>query len=209
MPTKTHSDESSPSVRPCIPAEDTCTSVTREKERVASKMFSAIDTWESAAHRWLMRYSITALRISLGAVLFGFGVLKYFPGVSPAEDLARETTHLLSFGLIPAVVPSGVAMALLATLECTIGVLLLSGRWLRLAICLLVVQLAGILSPVVLLPGRIFAGPHHMPTLEGQYVLKNVILLAAAMVIAATIRGAALNEGGSQVPKNTQAPKKT
>lgn len=203
MPTKTYSDETASSVRPSTPAEDTCTSVAQEETQGILKWISAIDTGEAAIHRWLMRYSLTALRISMGAVLFGFGVLKYFPGVSPAEDLARVTTHLLSFGLVPAMVPSGVAMVLLATLECTIGVLLLSGRWLRLAICLLVVQLAGILSPVVLLPGRIFAGPYHMPTLEGQYVLKNVILLAAAMVIAATIRGAALNDRGSQAPKNT------
>lgn len=203
MPTKICSDETSSSVCPSTPAEGTCSSVTRGEKRVTVKILSAIGSWESSAHRWLMRYSISVLRISLGAVLLGFGVLKYFPGVSPAEDLARATTHLLSFGLVPAVVPSGVAIVLLATLECTIGVLLLSGRWLRLAICLLVVQLAGILSPVVLLPGRIFAGPHHMPTLEGQYVLKNVILLAAAMVIAATIRGAALNDRESQAPENT------
>jgi uncharacterized membrane protein YphA (DoxX/SURF4 family) len=144
-----------------------------------------------------MRYSITALRISLGAVLLGFGILKYFPGVSPAEGIVLATTHLLSLGLVPAVVPSGVAVALVGTLECAIGVLLLSGRWLRLAMVLLPIQLAGIISPAVLLPGRLFAGPHHMPTLEGQYVLKDVILVAAAMVIATTVRGGALADGDS------------
>ena len=70
-------------------------------------------------------------------------------------------------------IPSGVAMALIATLECAIGLLLLAGRWLRPAICLLGAQLTGVLSPAVLLAGRLFAGPHHMPTLEGQYVLKD------------------------------------
>jgi putative oxidoreductase len=160
-----------------------------------------VEAWESAIHRWLMRYSITVLRISMGAVVLGFGFLKYFPGVSPAEDLALATTHLLTFGLVPAVVPNSVAIVLIATLECAIGLLLITGRWLRLTIVLLVVQLTGILSPAVLLAGREFAGPYHMPTLEGQYVLKDVILFAAAMVIATTVRGGAITDGehrGSQ-----------
>jgi uncharacterized membrane protein YkgB len=159
-----------------------------------------VEAGEAAIHRWLMRYSIIALRISMGAVYFVFGILKYFPGVSPAQDLALATTHLLSFGLVPAVIPSGVAMALIATLECAIGLLLLAGRWLRPAICLLGAQLTGILSPAVLLAGRLFAGPHHMPTLEGQYVLKDVILVAAAMVIATTVRGGALTDVYERCP---------
>jgi len=58
---------------------------------------------------------------------------------------------------------------------------------------LLAVQLIGILAPVVLLTGRLFSGPHHAPTLEGQYVLKDIILVAAGMVIAAgTFRGGRL-----------------
>jgi uncharacterized membrane protein YkgB len=58
----------------------------------------------------------------------------------------------------------------------------------------------GILSPIVLLPGRIFAGPHHMPTLEGQYVLKDVILLTAAIVIATTVRRSATPNRGHHSP---------
>ncbi len=128
------------------------------------------------------------LRISLGAVFLGFGVLKYLPGVSPAQDLAVTTTRLLTFGLIP----DSVALVLVATLECVIGVLLLSGRWLRVALGLLAVELVGILSPVALLPARLFAGPGHGPTLEGQYVLKDVILAAAVLVIAVTVQGGRL-----------------
>jgi putative oxidoreductase len=201
MPTKIYLDGSTPSVRPSTPAEDTYTGVVQEKERAALKRFVAVDAGEAVIHHWLMRYSLPALRISMGAVVFGFGILKYFPGMSPAQDLVLATTHLLSFGLVPAVVPSGVAMALVATLECAIGVLLLSGRWLRLAVCLLTVWLTGIMSPVVLLPERLFAGPHHMPTLEGQYVLKDAILLAAAMVIATAVRGATLTDRENHSPK--------
>ena len=84
----------------------------------------------------------------------------------------------------------------IATLECFIGISLIAGRWMRLAIWLLAIQFVGILSPLVLLPGRLFAGPYGAPTLEGQYVLKDVILVAAGMVIAAvTFRGGRLVRG--------------
>jgi len=136
-----------------------------------------------------VRYSIVALRISIGATFFAFGVLKYFPGVSPAENLAETTSHILFLGLVP----GGVAVVLIATLECTIGLLLMSGRGLRIAVYLLVGELIGILSPLVLLTGRLFAGPHGAPTLEGQYVLKDIVLVTAAMVIAAaSFRGGRL-----------------
>ncbi|MDQ6740228.1 MAG: hypothetical protein M3021_07650 [Actinomycetota bacterium] len=207
MPAKTYLDEAAPSVRPSAPAEDTNAVVVLQEGLVApqwrrTQWLTAINTGEAVIHRWLMRYSLHALRISMGAVALGFGILKYFPGLSPAQDLVLATTHMLSFGLVPAVVPSGVAMALVATLECAIGVLLLSGWWPRLAVLLLTTWLAGILSPVLLLPGRVFAGPHHMPTLEGQYVLKDVILVAAAMVISTTVRGGALTDRESHSPRN-------
>jgi uncharacterized membrane protein YkgB len=195
MPTKICPDETTSSVRLDTHAENTSTGVIGHKDRLALRMFVVVDAWEAAIHRWLMRYSITALRISLGAVLLGFGVLKYFPGVSPAENLVLATMYLLTFGLLPAVVSNSVAMVLVATLECTVGLLLITGRWLRLTLALLAVQLAGILSPTVLLTGRIFAGSHHMPTLEGQYVLKDVILLTAAMVIATTVRRGVITDG--------------
>lgn len=185
MPTKTYPGK-----------EDTHAEVVRREDRAALRTFVMIDAGEAAVHRWLMRYSIITLRISMGAVYLAFGILKYFPGVSPAESLALATSHLLSFGLVPAVIPNGVMMLVIATLECVIGLVLITGRWLRVAIYLLGGHLVGILSPAVLLAGREFAGPHHMPTLEGQYVLKDVILVAAAMVIATTVRGNVLTEHG-------------
>jgi uncharacterized membrane protein YkgB len=200
MPTKTYLDETASPVYPGELFEEAQTGVIRRENQVALGPRAMVEAGEAAIHRWLMRYSIIALRISMGAVYFVFGILKYFPGVSPAQDLALATTHLLSFGLVPAVIPSGVAMALIATLECAIGLLLLAGRWLRPAICLLGAQLTGILSPAVLLAGRLFAGPHHMPTLEGQYVLKDVILVAVAMVIATTVRGGALTDVYERCP---------
>ena len=140
---------------------------------------------ELALQRWLAAHCIMFLRVSLGAVFLAFGFLKFFPGVSPAENLAVTTTSILTFHLVP----GSVELALIATLECSIGLWLLSGRALRGVICLLAVELVGIMSPVVLLAGRLFDGPHGAPTLEGQYVLKDVILVGAVLVLAATILG--------------------
>jgi uncharacterized membrane protein YkgB len=137
----------------------------------------------AAAHLWLARHSITLLRVSVGMIALGFGILKYFPGVSPAENLVETTTHLLTFGLVP----DKVAMVGIATLECAIGLSLIIGRGLRVTIYLLLLWIMGILSPVVLLSARLFSGPDHAPTLEGQYVLKDIILFTASLVIATTL----------------------
>lgn len=147
---------------------------------------------ENVVHHALVRHSVMALRLAVGAVFLGFGILKFFPGVSPAENLTKATTHLLTFGLIP----GSVSIIAIATLECVIGACLLVGRGMRVAIWLLAFEFVGILSPLVLLSGRLFSGPNHAPTLEGQYVLKDVILVAAGMVIAAvTFRGGRLVRG--------------
>ncbi|MDQ6804647.1 MAG: hypothetical protein M3065_06705 [Actinomycetota bacterium] len=128
----------------------------------------------------------------MGAIFLGFGVLKYFPGVSPAQNLTEATTHILFLGLVP----GSVSIVMIATLECFIGICLLANRWMRLAIWLLAIEFVGILSPIFVLPARLFAGPHHAPTLEGQYVLKDIILVTAALVIAAaSFRGGRLVRG--------------
>jgi putative oxidoreductase len=145
---------------------------------------------DALSARWLarsgirLRPSIAVLRVSLGLVFLGFGVLKFVPGLSPAEDLVEQTVHKLSLGLVP----GSVGATLVAALESAIGVLLITGRFLRLGLLLLGLAMVGILSPVVLLPDRLFAGPANAPTLEGQYVLKDVVLLAAGFVVAAWTR---------------------
>ena len=143
---------------------------------------------EAACQRWLIAHSIAILRVTVGAVFLAFGVLKFFPGVSPAQNLVERTTDILTFGLLP----GAVALVLVASMETVIGLCLIFGRGMRGAIYLLVVQLAGILSPLVLLTGRLFDGPHGAPTLEGQYVFKDIILVGAALVLAATLGGGKL-----------------
>lgn len=156
-----------------------------------SSLLRRFISFENVVHRLLVRHSISVLRISVGAVFLAFGALKYFPGVSPAETLATDTTDVLFLGLVP----GSVAIYVVATMECFIGICFLigSGVLMRVAIWVLATQLVGILSPLLIEPGRLFAGPHGAPTLEGQYVIKDIILVAAGMVIAAgTFRGGKL-----------------
>ncbi len=160
--------------------------------RGVTRLYQRFLHLENVLHHQFVAHSVAVLRVAVGAVFLGFGVLKYFPGVSPAQNLTEATTHILFLGLIP----GRVALIGVATLECFIGAALIVGRPMRLALWLLGFEFVGILSPLVLLPARLFSGPHHAPTLEGQYVLKDVILVGAAMVIAAaTFRGGRLIRG--------------
>jgi putative oxidoreductase len=154
-----------------------------------SDLYSKFDRVDASINRWLVRYSIRLLRVSLGAVFLGFGVLKFFPNVSPAQSITTQTLAVMSFGLVPA----SVSLIFVASLECAIGLCFLTGKFLRIAVWLLLLELIGILSPLVLLPQELFTGPFHAPNLLGQYVLKDVILAGAGMVIAATLRKAPLN----------------
>ena len=153
---------------------------------VAPRLQTSVAAAENQLAQWLATHSVTALRISLGLVFLGFGILKFFPGMSPAESLAGQTFDILTFGLVP----DGVGLLMIAGLETTIGVLLLTGLWTRVALGLLVIQLGVILSPLVLLPGEMFRADPVAPTLAGQYVFKDIILVAAAMVVGARALGA-------------------
>ncbi|HSW43494.1 MAG TPA: DoxX family protein [Patescibacteria group bacterium] len=129
--------------------------------------------------------AIPALRIALGIVFLWFGALKFVPGLSPAEDLAGRTIDVLTFGLVT---PEA-ALPVLALWEVLIGVGLLTGRFLRFTLALLAAQIVGTVAPLVLFPAETFTIFPIAPTLTGQYILKNVVLFAAAMVVGSTVRG--------------------
>jgi len=137
----------------------------------------------------LARLGVPVLRIGLGIVFLWFGVLKFFPGASPAEALAARTIQTLSGGLIG---PS-VSLPILATWESLIGLGLLTGRFLRATLLLLAVQMLGTVTPLILFPADTFSVFPFAPTLEGQYIIKNVVLVGAAMVVGATVRGGHLD----------------
>ena len=153
-----------------------------------SALAHRLSVLDTRMQHWLAARSLVLLRVSVGLVFLGFGALKLVPGVSPAEDLVIATADRLFLG----VVPGGLALAAVALVECLIGLSLITGRALRLGVLLLIAQLVGILSPLVLLPERLFSGPGGAPTLEGQYVLKDVILAAAAFVLFVAASGGRL-----------------
>ncbi|MDM7854520.1 DoxX family protein [Cellulomonas alba] len=134
----------------------------------------------------LTRHSITALRVALGLVFLGFGILKFFPGVSPAQELVQRTIGALTLHHV------GPGPALLATaiMETVIGLTLVTGRFLRSGLVLLAMALVGIMSPLVLFFHELF--PAGGPTLTAQYVLKDLVLAAAGAVIGAAALGARL-----------------
>lgn len=149
----------------------------------------------------MARYGVVTLRVALGVVFFWFGVLKFFPGLSPAQTLAAKTIDLLTFGLIP----GGVSLVLLATLECAIGLGLISGKLMRLTLLLLAFQMVGAASPLLLFPGEVFTALPYAPTLEGQYIIKNVVLVSAGLVIGATVRGGGLTAHPQSIDGARQA----
>jgi len=153
-----------------------------------SPMHVSVASFDRRLTRWSARHAVTLLRVSVGVVYVWFGVLKFFPGLSPAQDLAARTIGVLSLGTLP---PQR-AVLLLALLETTIGVGLLTGRHLRAVLLLMLGQMAGTLTPLLLFPDETFTRFPIAPTLEGQYIIKNVVLISAAILIGATVRGGRL-----------------
>ncbi len=137
---------------------------------------------------WMARHGITLTRISLGVVFLWFGAIKFVPGWSPAADLAARTIERITLGIVT----PEIGLPLLATWESLIGVGLLLGRFLRLTLLLLFAQMPGTMLPLVLFPSETFTAFPHSPTMEGQYIIKNLVLIAAAIVVGATVRGGEL-----------------
>ena len=138
----------------------------------------------------MARYGIVLLRLSMGVIFFWFGVLKFFNGLSPAQALATHTISVMSFGIVS---PS-VSLPILATWECLIGLGFLTGKAHRATLVLLFTQMAGTFMPLFLFTHEVFLRIPYAPTLEGQYIIKNLVLVSAAMVIGAAVRGARLGQ---------------
>ncbi len=139
---------------------------------------------------FMRKNGILFLRVSLGIIFFWFGFLKFFPGLSPADQIATVTIERLTFGLIA---PS-VSIILLAIWETLIGLGLIFGKYLRTTLFLLFTQMMGTLTPLILFPAVTFTRFPYAPTLEGQYIIKNLILISAGLVVGATVRGGRILE---------------
>ncbi len=154
-----------------------------------------LDKLDLRITRWMAQYGVILLRVSLGVVFLWFGLLKFFPGASPAETLVGQTVATASGGLVP---PS-VSMPALALWECLIGIGLITGRAMRFTLFLLFAQMPGTILPVFLFPDLTFKSIPFILTLEGQYIVKNIVLVCAGIVIGATVRGGRLEAERSRV----------
>lgn len=149
------------------------------------RLFTRVDV---RITNWMARYGLLIMRLGLGLVFFWFGVLKFFPDLSPAEELATRTISTLTFGLVP----PPVSLPLLAAWEVLIGLGLLTGKFMRITLLLLFVQMLGTVTPLLLFPTETFTRFPYAPTLEGQYIIKNLVLIGAGLVLGATVRGGAV-----------------
>lgn len=156
---------------------------------------SPLEPFDIRVTQWMARNGILLTRVSLGIIFVWFGILKFMPGLSPAQDLATRTVSVLSFGLVP----PAVSLPVLAAWEVAIGLGLLAGRFLRLTILLLFLQMLGTMTPLALFPGETWVVPPFAPTLEGQYIIKNLVLISAGLVVGATVRGGRLLAAPSEV----------
>ena len=150
-----------------------------------NELFTSLDI---RLANWMARYGILILRVSLGIVFFWFGLLKFFPGLSPAQDLAIRTIGILTFGLVP----PNLAIITLATWECLIGIGLIFNLFMRATLLLLWLQMLGTITPIFFFPHEVFTRIPYAPSLEGQYIIKNIVLISAGIVIGATVRGGRL-----------------
>jgi uncharacterized membrane protein YkgB len=161
---------------------------------MASQLPEPLDPIDARITAWMARHGIFLTRIALGIVFLWFGAIKFVPDWSPAADLATRTIDTLTFGLVR---PS-VALPLLATWEALIGIGLLTGRLLRATLLLLFLQMPGTMLPLIFFPNETFVAFPYSPTLEGQYIIKNFVLVGAAIVVGATVRGGRLTSGSAR-----------
>lgn len=152
--------------------------------------------------RWMAEHGLTFLRASIGVVFLWFGVLKFWPDLSPADALATATIDELTFGMVP----ETLARILLAALETAIGVGLILGKWMRVTLLLLIGQMLGTITPLFLFPDLTWS-QFLVPTLEGQYILKNVVLVSAALTIGASVRGGGLTDDPELLERSHQGPR--
>ena len=135
--------------------------------------------------RWMKNNGLRLLRLSIGIIFFWFGFLKYFEGLSPAEDIATKTIDTMTFGILS----EKVILYGLATWEVLIGVGLIFRIFLRETLLLLYLQMIGTFMPVFLFPDEVFAVFPYSLTIEGQYIIKNLVVMSAGIVLGATVRG--------------------
>jgi uncharacterized membrane protein YkgB len=158
------------------------------------KFENRLDRTDTAITGWMARHGLYLLRFGLGIIFLWFGILKFFPGLSPAEDLVRNTVYFID---------PDVFVPILAAWESLIGIGLITGKFLRTTLLLLFLQMPGTALPLLILPEVVWSQFPYGLTLEGQYIIKNLVLICSGLVLGGTVRG------GKLIPEPPQQPLQT
>jgi uncharacterized membrane protein YkgB len=143
----------------------------------------AFDEIDRRISTFMGRWGTLAVRISFGIIFIWFGILKPL-GISSAEPLVIATVPWMP------VFDGGTWVSIIGWWEVAIGIAFLFRRTIRVAVALLALQMVGTFMPLVLLPDVTFQAGHfpYGPTLEGQYIIKNLMIISAALVVGGTVR---------------------
>ena len=128
---------------------------------------------------FMSKWGVTLLRYSLGIIYIWFGALKPM-GLSPAQELVENTVYWFEN-------PS-TFVPILGIWEVIIGITMIIKPLIRISIILLFIQMPGTFLPLVLFPEVCFTNFPFGLTLEGQYIVKNLIIISAALVVGSTVR---------------------
>ena len=143
-------------------------------------LFGYLCTLDREAISWMKRFGVPLLRVSIAVVFIWFGALKVF-SVSPAAELAGMTMSWL--------IPPAVFVPLLGIWEMLIGLCFLHKRLIRAGIVSLVLHMPGTFLPFILLPEVVFQGANPLVlTMEGQYIIKNLLIISGAIVVGSTLK---------------------
>lgn len=161
-------------------------SLNRFRGTYAGKMgiMAFFDQLDRRIAAFMQRWGMLALRWSLAVIFLWFGLLKPL-GLSPAEPLVIKTVAWMPL------LSAEHWLAVIGWWEVLIGVTFMFRSTLRIAIGLLAMQMAGTFMPLIMLPETTFQ-PGRIPyalTLEGQYIVKNLLIISAALVIGGSVRG--------------------
>jgi uncharacterized membrane protein YkgB len=132
---------------------------------------------EKKISSYLKNRALTLLRYSMAIIYFWYGLLKVM-GISPAEELVYRATHWLG---------SHHFVMVLGFWEMAIGLFLFVKRWNRWGLILLFLQFPGTFLPLFLTPEDCFTVFPYGLTLEGQYIFKNLILIAAGLLLVSSL----------------------
>ena len=119
------------------------------------------------------------IRISVGLVYLIFGFLKFFPGLSPAEELATHTIQTLTLGFLP----SYFGLMGLALFETLLGICLILNWQNNLVIYSAIAHIILTFTPLFIVPEQLFGENEFIFTLLSQYIFKNIIILGALLTL--------------------------